>query len=64
MSDVFRRGIMDRAEIKSIARLRFSENRWPMIGVCVIVPLIMTAVLAITVLGLAGQDRQIGRAHV
>lgn len=54
MSDVFRRGIMDRAEIKSIARLRFSENRWPMIGVCVIVPLIMTAVVAIPVLGLAG----------
>ena len=52
MTDTFRRPILSRAEIKSVARMRFSANRWPMIGVMLIVPAIALLLTSIPVLNL------------
>ncbi len=51
MSETFKRGILSRQEIKAVARERVSVNRWPMVGVLVIVALIPGVASFIPIIG-------------
>ena len=46
MTDMFRRGILSREEIKEVAKMRFSANRWPMVCVVAIVAVISASLSA------------------
>lgn len=50
MSEVFRQGLMTRSEIKTVARLRFAENRGAMICVIVVTAVISLGLSAIPLL--------------
>ena len=53
MTDTFRRGVLSRGEIKEIAKMRFTANRWPMVGVVAIVAVISGALSALPLMNLA-----------